>query len=56
LYFPDIFRVLKSGRMRGVGHVAGTVGNKNSYRILVGKTGEKSGIISRGMDYGIILT
>jgi hypothetical protein len=36
---PSIIRMIKSRRMRWVGHVAGLGGRKNSYRILVGKPG-----------------
>jgi hypothetical protein len=34
---PNIVRVIKSRRMRWVGHVACKVEMKNSYNILVGK-------------------
>jgi hypothetical protein len=34
---PDIFRQIKSRKMRWAGHVAGMVEGKNVYRILVGK-------------------
>jgi hypothetical protein len=34
---PNIIRIIKSRRMRWVGHVARTGGKKNAYRLLVGK-------------------
>jgi hypothetical protein len=34
---PRIFRILKSRRMRCVGHVARMGENRNEYRLLVGK-------------------
>jgi hypothetical protein len=38
LYFSlNIIRILKSGRLRWVGHVRGMGEKKNEYRILVGK-------------------
>jgi hypothetical protein len=38
LYFsPSIIRVIKSGRMRLVGHVARVGKKRNAYRLLVGK-------------------
>jgi hypothetical protein len=33
----SIIRIIKSRRMRGAGHVAGTGEKRNAYRILVGK-------------------
>jgi hypothetical protein len=33
---PSILRILKSGSMRGAGHVARMGENRNAYRILVG--------------------
>jgi hypothetical protein len=35
---PNIIRTNKSGMMRWAGHVAGMRDNKNSYKILVGRT------------------
>jgi hypothetical protein len=35
---PSIIRIIKSRRMRWVGHVARMVETKNSYRLLVGKS------------------
>jgi hypothetical protein len=34
---PSIIRIIKSRRMRWVGHVARMVGKRNGYRLLVGK-------------------
>jgi hypothetical protein len=34
---PNIIRVIKSGRMRGVGHIARFEQVRNAYSILVGK-------------------
>ena len=33
---PNIFRVIKSRRMRWTGHVARTVESRNVYKVLVG--------------------
>jgi hypothetical protein len=33
---PNIFRMIKSGRMRWVGYVANIVEKRNAYRALVG--------------------
>jgi hypothetical protein len=42
LYFPpSIIRIIKSRRMRWVGHVARMGEKRNAYRILVGKQEEK---------------
>jgi hypothetical protein len=35
---PSIIRMIKSKRMRWVGHIAGMGAKKNAYRILMGKT------------------
>jgi hypothetical protein len=35
---PDIFRVIKSRRMRWAGHVARVGERKGAYKVLVGKT------------------
>jgi hypothetical protein len=37
-YMPRIIRIIKSRRMRWVGHVARMGENRNAYRLLVGKT------------------
>jgi hypothetical protein len=34
---PNVIRIIKSRRMRWVGHVARTGGKRNVYRLLVGK-------------------
>jgi len=39
---PNIIRLIKSRRMRGVGHVAGMGVMRNAYIILVGKPEGKS--------------
>ena len=39
LYSRSNVRVIKSGRVRWVGHVARVVANRGVYRVLVGKTG-----------------
>jgi hypothetical protein len=39
---PNIVRVIKSRRMRRVGHVASTVERRGIYRVLVGKPEGKS--------------
>jgi hypothetical protein len=38
---PSIIRIIKSRRMRWVGHVARIGENRNAYRLLVGKPEEK---------------
>jgi hypothetical protein len=38
---PDIISVIKSGRMRKVGHVARTTEMRNAYDIVVGKIEKK---------------
>jgi hypothetical protein len=38
---PNIIKMIKSRRMRWVGHVARMVETRNAYRILVGKPGGK---------------
>jgi hypothetical protein len=40
-YSPSIIRVVKSRRMRYVGHVARIREKRNAHRILVGKAGRK---------------
>jgi hypothetical protein len=35
---PNVIRMIKSGRMRWVGHVAGRGEMRNSYKILDGKS------------------
>jgi hypothetical protein len=39
---PDIIRQIKSRRMRWVGHVAQMGGEKNVYKVLVGKLEERN--------------
>jgi hypothetical protein len=41
LYSPNIFRMIKSRRMRWAGHVAGMGERRGVYRVLVGKPGGK---------------
>jgi hypothetical protein len=36
-YSPSIIRIIKSGRMRWPGHVAGMGVKRNVYRLLVGR-------------------
>jgi len=38
---PNIFRVIKSRRMRWAGHLARMRKSRNAYRVLVGKSEEK---------------
>jgi hypothetical protein len=38
---PSIIRMMKSGRKRRAGHVAGMGEKRNAYRILVGKPERK---------------
>jgi hypothetical protein len=39
---PSIIRIIKSRRMRWVGHVARMVKKRNAYRLLVGKPERKT--------------
>jgi hypothetical protein len=39
---PSIIRIMKSRRMRWVGHVARMGEKRNAYRLLVGKPGKKN--------------
>ena len=56
LYFPpNIFRVIKSRRMRWSGHVARIGERRSVYRVLVGKPEGKSYLVDPGVDGRIIL-
>jgi hypothetical protein len=52
---PNIFRVIKSKRMRRAVHVACMVERRGVYRILVGKPEGKNHLGESGVDGGIIL-
>jgi hypothetical protein len=47
---PDIFRQIKSRRMRWVGHVARMGEGRNLYRVLVGKPEGKNHLEDQGVD------
>jgi hypothetical protein len=53
-YSPNIIRVIKSRRMRWVGHVVSTGERRGVYRVLVGKP-EGKRPLGRHRDGGIIL-
>jgi hypothetical protein len=52
---PDIVWVIKSRRMRWVGHVAHMGERKGIYRVLVGKPEEKNHLEDPGVDGKVIL-
>jgi len=52
---PNIFRVIKSRRMRWTGHVARMGERRGVYRILVGKLRERDHLGDQGVDGRIIL-
>jgi hypothetical protein len=52
---PDIIRVIKSRRMRWVGHVAHMWERRGVYRVLVGKPEGKNHLEDLGIDGRIIL-
>jgi hypothetical protein len=52
---PNILRVIKSKRMRWVGHVAGMGEGRGMYRVLVGKLRERDHWGNPGGDGKIIL-
>ena len=53
-YSPNIFQVIKSRKMRLVGHVART-GDRSAYRVLVGRTEGTKYLEDLGLDGSIIL-
>jgi hypothetical protein len=53
-YSPNIFRVIKSRKMRWVGHVART-GDRSAYRVLVGRPEGRKYLEDLGVDGSIIL-
>jgi hypothetical protein len=56
LYFsPNIFRVIKSRRMRWVGHVARMGERRGVYMVLVGKPEERDHLVDPRVDGRIIL-
>jgi hypothetical protein len=52
---PDIFRMIKSWRMRWTGHIAQIVEKMNAYRVLVGKPEGKGPLGRPGHNWLIIL-
>jgi hypothetical protein len=52
---PNIFRVIKSRRMRWTGHVARMGERRGVYRILVGKPEVKDHLGNPGVDGRLIL-
>jgi hypothetical protein len=57
LYFsPSIIRMIKSRRMRWVGHVARMDETRNAYRLLVGNPGERDHMEDQKVDGWIILS
>jgi len=52
---PNIFRVIKSRRMRWEGHVARMGERRSVYRVLVGKPEGKRNLRNPGIDGRIIL-
>ena len=52
---PNIVRVIKSRRMRWVGHVALMGERRGVYRVLVGKPERKNNLGDPGVDWRIIL-
>jgi hypothetical protein len=48
---PNIVRVIKSGRMRGAGHVACMGEGRSVYRILIGRPGGKNLVVR--LDIGV---
>jgi hypothetical protein len=55
LYSPNIIRVVKSRRMRGVGHVARMGERKYAYGIFVGSLKEGDHLEDPGVDGTILL-
>ena len=55
LYSPNIFRVIKSKRIRWAGYVARMGERRGVYRILVGKSEERDNLGDPGVDGRIIL-
>jgi hypothetical protein len=52
---PNIFRVIKSRRMRWVGHVACMVDRRGVFRVLVGNLRERAHLGDTGIDGMITL-
>ena len=52
---PNIFRVIKSRRVRWAGHVARMGERRGVYRVLVGKPEGKRPLVDPGLDVRIIL-
>jgi len=52
---PNIFRVIKSRRMRWAGHVARMEESRGAYRVLVGNLRERVRLRYPGLDGRIIL-
>jgi hypothetical protein len=52
---PNILRVIKSRKMRWVGHVARTGDRRNAYRVLVGRPAGRKHLEDLGVDGSIML-